>query len=123
MPMKCLIGAPEINKIPKKIIKTSRAVPKSRSNKIRISTTANPGEISQNGDFLPAYSPILRSCSAHQRINRNFAISDGCKVNPAISIQFLFPFTFFPKNGTNGNNKITMEMDSAYRAILGQTAP
>ena len=117
------MGAPEINKIPMKIIKTSNAVPKSRSNKISTSTTAKPGAINRNGDFFPAYSPILRSCNAHQRIRRNFAISDGCKVNPAISIQFLFPLTFFPRNGTNGNNKITMEIDSAYRAILGQTAP
>jgi hypothetical protein len=30
---------------------------------------------------------------------------------------------FFPRKGTNGNNKITIEILSAYLAINGQIAP
>ena len=105
------------------MIKTKSAVPRSRSNKINSSTTSKPGAINRNGDFLPAYSPILRNCKAHHRIRRSLANSEGCKVNPAISIQFLLPFTFFPKNGRKGSNRITIEIESAYLAIFGQTAP
>jgi hypothetical protein len=44
-------------------------------------------------------------------------------VKPAISIQLRFPFIFFPKNGTNGNNKITIEILREYLAMNGQIVP
>ena len=58
--MKCLMGAPEMNKIPPKIIATNKAVPKSFSKIIKPSITTKPGQINAIG-FLPATRSILRN--------------------------------------------------------------
>ena len=58
--IKFLIGAPDTNKIPPKIIKTSKAVPKSLSNIINPSITTKPGKIKPIG-FLPETRSILRN--------------------------------------------------------------
>ena len=120
---KFLIGAPDMNKIPPKIINTKRAVPRSLSNKINNSIVTSPGAIRKIRFLLPGTWPNVRNLSAHHKINPSFANSDGCNVKPAISIQFRFPFMFFPRNGTNGNNKITIQILRAYLAICGQIKP
>ena len=120
---KCLIGAPDTNKIPPKIINTKRAVPRSRSNRINSSIATNPGASNKIKFFVPGSCTNVRNRSEHHKIKPNFANSDGCNVKPPISIQLRFPFMFFPRNGTNGNNKITIEILSAYLAMNGQIAP
>ena len=123
IPIKYLSGAPDINKIPVKIIKSKSAVPRSRSKIINNSTKIKPGNSNFTLDFLPATSPTFLSCTARQRIKRNLAISDGCNVNPAISIQLRLPFIFFPKPGINGSKRMTMVRLSPNLAIFGQTLP
>ena len=119
---KCLIGAPETNKIPPKIIKTNNAVPKSLSNIISASITTKPGKIKLIG-FLPATKSIRRNWNAHQSIKPNLANSDGCSVKPAISIQFLFPLIFFPRDGTKGSSNINIESVKLTLANLGHISP
>ena len=72
--------------------------------------TNKPGKSLKKFFNLEGASPIFRSCRAHQSIKPNFANSDGCKVKPAISIQFLFPLMFFPRFGINGSSKIMIEI-------------
>jgi len=52
-PKKFLIGAPDMNKIPPKIINTKRAVPRSLSNKINNSIATSPGAIRKIRFLLP----------------------------------------------------------------------
>ena len=83
----------------------------------------NPGASNNIKFFVPGTCPSERNLSAHHRIKPNFANSDGCSVKPPISIQLRFPFIFFPKKGTNGNNNIRIEILSAYLAMNGQIDP
>ena len=54
-------------------------------------------------------------------IKPNFANSLGCRVKPAKVIQFVFPFTVFPKPGMNGKSKNPNESKRAKFESLPQS--
>ncbi|CAB4550621.1 unannotated protein [freshwater metagenome] len=123
---KTLSFSPEMKMIPPRMAKIKIPVPKSFSYKTNPSIAIAAGRTTRSGCLINPSSlrvSLMRKCKAHHRIKPNLANSEGCNVNPANSIQFRLPFTFFPRLGTNGNAKKKTERSNEYLATLCQIDP